>query len=220
MDDVKPEIASTPQAESEPAEQPTQAEEQTPETPEVSPEIDAVQERTVPLTALQEERKKRQELQRQLAERERAQQMSQYDPEDIEQVLQHPLVQELILKDAKRELTDYAREATDQYPSLHPQVKKAILRNARGFVNETTTDLESAKIDLLEYIEELAADSGAEQVQAPQKQTFQVAATNVPTSQATGAKPADVQNILNKPMDEWTDEEAQVVDAYSKKSLK
>lgn len=217
LEDVKQEV---PQAESAPAEQtpaPQEPAEQTETAPEVSPEV-SVQERTVPITALQEERKRRQELQRQLAQRESEAQLGQYDPEDLNTILQHPMVQELILKDAKRELTDYARDVLEQYPTLNPQVKKAILRNARGFVNETTTDLETAKVDLLEQIEEFAQEVAAEQAVAPKG--HQVASTNVPTTQNTGAKPSDIQKILDKPVTDWTNEEEAAVEAYAQRSQK
>jgi len=219
MDDVKPNIE--PQAESEPAVE-QNAPEQTADTPEVSPDVavQEKQERMVPITALQEERKKRQEIQRQLAEKESAEALNRYDPEDLDNILQHPMVQEMILKEAKRELTDYAREIVDQYPTLHPQVKNAILKNARGFVNETTSDLETAKVDLLEYIEDIASDAQAEQAQVPSNKGFRVASTNVPTAEPANVRPADIVNILGKPVDTWTDEEAATVEAYSKKSIK
>lgn len=213
MEDVKTEQV-TPQAEPETAEQPSVVE-QTAETPTESPDV-SVQERTVPIAALQEERKRRQELQRQLAEKTSAEQFNQYDPEDINAILQHPMVQELMIKDARRELTDFARDTLDQYPGINEQLKKAILKNTRGFVNESTTDIETAKIDILEYIEEIAAEVNQEQNQNPTNKGFKVASTNVAPSQPTGAKPADIQAVLNKPVDEWTDEEAAAVDAYSK----
>lgn len=218
--DVNSQEAQQPQAEPETAGQQSLPAEQTNVTPEVSPDVQA-QERTVPISVLQGERKKRQELQRQLAAAKSATQLNQYDPEDINMILQHPMVQELILKDAKRELTDYARDAVDQYPALNPQVKKAILKNARGFVNETTTDIEQAKVDLLEYIEEIAAEVEGQQPQTPaQAKGFPVAATNVPTTQNTGARPADIQKILNKSVDSWTDEEVAAVEAYANRSSK
>ncbi len=215
MDDVNPNQPTQPQAESEPAEQPSEAAEQTADTPDETPDVKA-QERMVPLTVLQEERKKRQEYQRQLAERESANAYSQYDPEDLNQILQHPMVQELILKDAKRELTDFARETMDQYPHLNPQVKKAILANVRGFVHESTSDIETGKMDLLEYIEDVAAEVEAERVPTPTK-SFKVASTNVPASQSQ-VRPADVEAILQKPIDSWTEEDAAIVDAFSKKT--
>lgn len=219
MDDVKTQDI---QAEPVPAEQPQETVEQTdntPETPVVSPEIKA-QERTVPLSVVQEERKKRQELQRELAELRSAEQFNQYPQEDLENILQHPMVQEMILKEAKRELTDYARETLEQYPGLHPQVKNAIVKNARGFVNENTTDIETAKIDLQEYIESLAQEVEQEPMQPAPAKGHQMAVTNVPATNQVAGNPADVQAILNKSVDSWTDEETSLVEAYSRKTQK
>lgn len=221
LDDVKPQEEAIPQAESETAEQPSQPAEQTTDTPVVSPDVETQsQERTVPLNVLREERKKRQELQRQLAQRESESRLKQYDGEDINDILQHPMVQELILKDAKRELTDFARDTLDQYPNINPQLKKAILKNARGFVNENTSDLELAKVDLTEYIEEIAQEiEEQEQTETPSK-GFKVASTNVPSSQNTDVKPEQIQKILDKPVDTWSEDETSAVEAYSKRSSK
>ena len=216
MDDVKDQNTTEvqPQAE-ETAEQSSQPAEQTTETPESS--VDQTQERTVPLQALKEERARRQELQRKLAEKESSQAMSQLDPDDYDAWVSNPMSQELIIKVAKQELTDYAREALDQYPTLHPQVKKAILKNARGFVNETTTDVETAKVDLQEYIESIAEEASA---QPEPSKAFKVANTNVQTDSDKGANSAQIDSILSKPVNEWTDDDEATVAEYQKRNLK
>lgn len=211
MDDVKP--IEQPQAE-QTAEQPSVAE-QTTETPEVSPEVSpevTTQQRMVPLTEVQEERRKRQELQRKLAELEGTLRQSEYPEDDI---MAHPYVQKLMQNEAKRELTDYARDTLEQFPSIPPAVKKAVLKNVRGFVNEDTSDVETAKIDILEYIEEIAAENQQQTESAPKG--FPVAATNTPTSEPS-IRPADIQEILSKPVDTWTAEEVELVSSYKKKS--
>lgn len=163
--------------------------------------------------AMFEERRKRQELQRELAQRSNEQRMSQFDPIDTEQVLQHPLVQELILKDAKRELTDYSRDLLEQYPTIPELVKKAILKNVKGFVNENTSDVETAKLDIAEYVESLAADVP----QAPEAQKgFPIASTNQPVAESSTANLNEVNKILDKPVDELTDEEAKAIEDYKK----
>lgn len=211
MDDVKDQISeSAPQeaaVETETTEQDSQPAEQTTEA-----DVEEIQERTVPISVVQKERKQRQEAQRRLAELERQSQLGQYDPSDLEGVLSHPVVQELMLKQAKQELTDFAREVTEQYPNMHPQVKKAILSNARGFVNESTTDIEQAKIDLVDYIESIVEEAADTQT-TPDRKTIQVAKTNVSTV-APSATPAEVLRILNKPVDEWTEKESDQIDAY------
>lgn len=216
MDDVKDQNTTEvqPQAE-ETADQTSQPDEQTTETPETS--VDQTQERTVPLQALKEERARRQELQRKLAEKESSQAMSQLDPDDYEAWVSNPMSQELIIKVAKQELTDYAREALDNYPTLHPQVKKAILKNARGFVNETTTDVETAKVDLQEYIESIAEEASA---QPEPSKAFKVANTNVQTDSGKGANTGQIDAILNKPVNEWTDDDEATVAEYQKRNLK
>ena len=211
MDDVKDQNESVEEPTEAPVEQPSQVAEET--TPDVqTPEQPA--ERQVPLSALADERKKRQELQRELAQLKTGNQMSQYDPTDLEQVMQHPLVQELILKDAKRELSDYTRDLLGQYPTVPELVKKAILKNVRGFVNEATSDVETAKVDILEYVESLAAEAGA----VPQPKGFPIATTNLPTAESSTANLNEVNKILDKPVDELSEEELKTLGDYHKKS--
>lgn len=187
--------------------------EKTPLTPE-APETPT--ERTVPYGALHAERTKRKELERQLAEAQGRQQYQQYDPNDMENLLAHPFVQDLLIKDAKRELADYARDTLDkQFPNFPKAVRTAILKNARGFVNESTQDLETAKLDLLDYIEAIAQE--VSEVPPQSKATFPVAATNTGASKP-GVRPAQVEAIVHKPVDEWTEEEVAIVNEYAKKS--
>lgn len=168
-------------------------------------------ERTIPYGRFAEQNKALREAQRRLAELENRSKYSQYNPQDTEVVMSHPIVQELMLKNAKHELNDYTKDLLENYPMLHPQVKKAILANVRGWVKETTTDVETAKIDIAEMVENLIAESQT----APQPQTFQVSQTNAGITQP-GTKPADVMNILNKPIDEIDDNEGKILRNYRK----
>ncbi len=172
-------------------------------------------EKTIPYSRFQEINKKFRELQRKTAEEQGARKLEGVGPEDWEAIMSHPFVQDLLIKDAKRELTDYAREVLEQYPTLHQQVKKAILANARGFINETTTDVESAKIDLLDYIEGIAEEDQAQSQVAPPK-TFPIADTNTTGKVESKARPAEIQKILEKPVDSWTEDEAKTVEEYSR----
>lgn len=211
-EDVKTNNDSVEETEA-PVEQPSQvAEEETPEVQTPEPQV----ERQVPLKELIEERKKRQELQRELAQEKTGKQMSQYDPADLETILQHPMVQELILKDTKRELNDYTRDLLGQYPTVPELVKKAMLKNVRGFVNENTADVETAKIDILEYVEALAAEA----TPAPVQKGFPVATTNLPNTESSTANTNEVQKILNKPVDEWSKEDDATVGEYAKRTQK
>lgn len=213
MDDVKEPIESVQEPAVAPVEQESQpVVEETPEVQTPEPQV----ERQVPLKELIEERKKRQELQRELAQEKTGKQMSQYDPTDLEQIMQHPLVQELILKDAKRELNDYTRDLLGQYPTVPELVKKAMLKNVRGFVNENTADVETAKIDILEYVEALAAET----IPAPVAKGFPVAATNLPTTESSTANSDEVNKILNKPVDEWSKEEEAKLGEFAKRTQK
>lgn len=203
--------------ESVPTEAPQAEENNTQEEPvEQTAKQEAV-ERMVPLTVVQKERKQRQELQRKVAELENKQKMSGYDPADMETIMATPFVQELLVKQAKQELTDYARELLDtNYPNIHPIVKKAILKNARGFVNEATTDVETAKLDLQSYVEEIAEDPDSQvKPEQPAPKQFKVAQTNVSQTSTPGVRPADIQKILNKPIDEWTEDETAKVELYA-----
>lgn len=215
MDDVKPDVSIADEATVD--ETTVQEPQPEKETTEDSVAQEA-QERMVPISVVQKERKQRQELQRKLAEVEGNQRLQQYDPNDMDNVLAHPFVQELLLKEAKRELTDFARDTLDQYSDIHPAVKKAILANARGFVNENTSDIETAKLDLLDYIESIAEEAQTQSLtQSPtQSKGFQVASTNVSKTSIPGARPADISRILEKPVDKWTPEEIQLVEDYKK----
>ena len=212
MDDVNPQAPAAPAAT---VEETTQVEPQQPNQTPVTPEVPATEtpaERTIPYGRFSEVNKSLKETQRQLAELKKQGQYSQFDTNDVNAVMSHPIVQELLIKQAKSELTDYAKDYMEAYPQINPQVKKAILSNVRGFVKETTTDVESAKLDIADYIEGILEGEAQKPVAA---KNFPVASTNAPTVTQT-TKPADVEKILSKPVTEWTDEETKTVEDYSK----
>lgn len=225
MDDVKPQTDVAPQAtevEAETTSQPeAPAEKKTAEVAGGSQASAPPPVRTVPYQALDKERTLRKEAQRKLAELQAQAQPQYQNPaeqqgDDWEKVITHPFVQNLMMQQAKRELTDYARELLDQYPQIPDPVKKAILKNPRGYVQETTTDVENAKLDLAEYVETLVESEVAPA--APAK-AFPVAATNA-TGTQTAARPADVARILAKPVEDWTKEEEQIVAEYQQSAKK
>lgn len=220
MDDVTDkQVDETKPAESVPATPSTEGETSTPEanSQKVSeaipnPEVENYKK------ALQQERERRKTYERDLAAYKSKEQQGKYDPEDYSQWMSHPYSQELLVKVAKQELTDFAREtlADERYSSLNSQVKKAILANVRGFVKEATTDVESAKIDLIDYIEEILQDTEAENpVQPVAPQPFQVAAPNAGVSESE-TTPAEINSILEKSPLDWTDEETNTLEAYQK----
>lgn len=192
----------------------TQVESQQPEkTAEpLQPEAPAPQERTIPYSRFAEVNKGYKETQRRLADLESKLKLGQYSEDDMAALMAHPFVQELLIKDAKRELTDYASELLDAHPEIPDAVKKAIKTNVRGFVKESTTDVESGKIDIQEYIEGLADTLAPAH---PTPKVFPVASTKPPEA-PSNARPADVQEILEKPVDEWSEDEAKLVDQYKK----
>lgn len=219
LDDVKEQvnIDSQESAVEKPTDPASQAGEEKPEESSIPAQPEIKAEKTIPYGRFAEMNKKYRDAQRQLAELQRQSQLSQYQPEDAEAVMAHPMFQELALKVAKQELTDYAREVMDQYPSLNPVVKKAVLKNVRGFVNETTSDIEEAKLDIVDYIESIAEEAAESTPQKPAQKTFPVAQTNV-SQAAPSARPADIARILQKPVDEWTEEDAQIVDDYQNRN--
>ncbi len=213
MDVVKPNApVSVPAGTGGESETPSQSEPQQTDQTAVEPGEPSIeqktQEKTVPYSRFAEQNKQFRETQRRLAELESKGKLQQYDPNDMDKVMAHPVVQELMLKNAKHDLNDYAKDLLEQYPTIHPQVKKAILANVRGWVKETTTDVESAKIDIAEMVEGLVADSGP-----TPPQPFQVAQTNAGAIKP-GVKPAEVAKILQKPMDEIGEEDAKVLKNY------
>ena len=174
-----------------------------------------VPERSIPYKRFAEVNKSYKEAQRRLAEFENKTKLSQYTEDDMGAVMSHPYTQELAIKVAKYELTDFAKGQLDEHPEIPEPVKKAILANVRGFVKETTTDVESAKIDIQEYIDSLVESN---QIQQPPK-TFPVATTKA--QEATpGVRPIEISQILEKPMDEWTPDEFKLVDQYKKSQPK
>lgn len=171
--------------------------------------------------ALKESREKMRETQRELAQLRTEGQRSKYDntmdPNQTAALYADPRFQELLIKVAKQELTDYTREilSDDRYSSIAEPVKKAILKNVRGFVNETTTDPETAKVDILDYIESLLEETGTVTT-PPAKTGFPIAATNTSVVDDASTTPAEIAEITSKSMDQITDEEAVVLENYLK----
>ena len=175
-----------------------------------------VPERSIPYKRFAEVNKSYKEAQRRLAELDAKSKLGQYSEDDMGAVMSHPYVQELLIKQATYELKDYVKGSLDEHPEIPENVKKAILANPRGFVKETTTDVESAKIDIQEYIDALS-EQLAQVPLAPK--AFPMATTKA--QEATpGTRPLEIQQVLEKPMDEWTPDEIKLVDQYKKSQPK
>jgi hypothetical protein len=224
MPDVKPEniSASTVSGEgtsptgSQPSEQttptpqvipPTSA--QAPVSP-VKPETAQV-EKTIPYSRFQEVNNQLKEMRRKAAQEQASKGLQGYDPNDLETVRNHPYVQELELSKARTELRTGAEDILQRYPNVPPSIRKAIIKNPRGYVNENTADVPTALLDIEDYIQEIASEF---ETPATAPKQFPIAGTNTPSNIQGSANPAEVQAILKKPVDEWTPAEVEILHRY------
>lgn len=191
-----------------------------PTTPTATPQA----ERTVPYQALDQERRRRKELQKELEKlRNQPSQMGQYDPNDLESVRSHPYVSQLEQKaqefEFKQKLTELGRGAEDlmkRYPQIPEAVRKAIIRNPRGFVGEETTDVANALLDIEDYILGYLEEAGAQAPAAPQPKQFPVAGMSTPKAVQPASTPAEVQKVLAKPVDTWSEADAKLMEEHAK----
>ncbi len=125
-----------------------------------------------------------------------------------EEIRNHPYVQGLEMKQAEADLRRGAEEMLQNYPQLPKHVKKAIIKNPRGFVQPATEDIQNGLIDIEDYVQDLVATIEGESGQpvTPKKQV-PVAGTNTPAATQGGTTPADIQKILDKPPTEYTKED-------------
>jgi len=159
--------------------------------------------------ALAQEREARKRYQRELAERESGNQgdQPQGDPQDV---WSHPDVQKLLIKQAESELKEGAKDLLDQYPDIPANVKKAILRNPRGFVQPNTSTVPLALIDIQDYLEEMATELANDGAQTPPVRDVKVMGNNGP---AKGADPDEAlaSEAMKTPPEEWTAEQEAAV---------
>lgn len=123
-------------------------------------------------------------------------------------------VRSLEVKTAEYELKDGVRKLIkEDYPELDPRIKKAILLNPLGYLKSGTKTVQDGLIDIQDYLDEIAYDS--ESITPKTTPTpIQVAGGNTPTDTQPGATPKDIQEIMNKPITEWTKKEQQTMDEY------
>lgn len=146
-------------------------------------------------------------LRQQLAEtqRNRGQNAVTVNPVNQDGSVNPEYVANLELKTAELELKDGARKLLKSYPDLDKAVKRAILRNPRGFVRQDTQDVQTGLMDIEDYLAELS-DAGAVTTSVPPvKKQVPVAGTNIPAATQGGTNDAEVAAILAKPVTEWTE---------------
>jgi len=164
--------------------------------------------------ALQQEREQRKALQRELAQVRSQRSLEGYSEQDLEQIMSHPWVQELLLRQAETQLKEGAREILSRYPQIPKPIADAILRNPRGYVQPGTTDVETALMDISDYVEEIAQEFGVSE--APEPKAFPVAGTNVSAVPEEETTPAEIAALMKKPPEEWTDEELRLAEEWEK----
>jgi len=173
-------------------------------TPEMG---ESQEERTVPLSVLLEERRKARErirtLQRGQSSGNQVSDQASTGARDIDP----RYVQQLQTRVAVSELQEFARDKVKDYPDLPKYLKRAIINNPRGFIKATTSDVESGKLDIEDYLEDEQAryeDDQAKAMPPSPKKTVHVTGGNRPDNIQPGATPADIQKLINTPVDEWT----------------
>lgn len=108
------------------------------------------------------------------------------------------------------QLKEGAEKVLRDFPNAPDFVKTAIRRNPKGFINPETSSVEDGIEDIREHLEDLQ-DSWKDP--KPPKKEVKVAGGNTPSTQS-GANPAEIQSILETPVDEWTKEQRAKLKEY------
>ena len=216
MDDVKQPIASeasaspaTPQSSEvisspEPT-APAAAPEATPPTPSVEETTVSAQEHENLKTALKQERDKFRKLRRGRTNKSSVQ--------PTPPSTQEAYIKQLETKVAMGELKSGAKKILKDY-DVPESLKRAILRNPRGYIKPNTQDVENGLLDIEDYIEsEMELLSESQTSQTPPKKDVHVAGTNTPDTNI-GATPAEIQAIMDKPVREWSPEDRKALKDY------
>lgn len=234
MGDVKDPNTASPTGETTPEVQPQEpeqtsqeptvapAETQPPAKPEGETETKPIEEpeETVPKAHYENVQRALRQARRRLAEARKARQPVRAEPDDLDEVRQHPYVQELEMDKAENQLRRGAEDILKNYPDLPKAIRKAILANPRGYVNRDTQDVENGLLDIEEYVQRVVEDieTGGKPSKSKPKQV-PVAGTNQPTATTPSATPAEVQAILDKPVNEWTEAEQELIKEHGAPQL-
>lgn len=176
------------------------------DTTTVNPELENIKK------ALKQERERVKTLLREQADYKGRKALENLPGDNLEEVMGHPMVQELQLKVAEFELKEGVKDILENYPNLPKALSSAILKNPRGYVNPATTDVQNALLDIQDYLEGIYPDFQATTTVQPK--TVPVAGTNKVVG-ASGLN-ADIQEILTIPPEEWTPEQEAAIQAYKR----
>lgn len=104
------------------------------------------------------------------------------DPAALTEWANNPLSQELLLKTAENEMKEGLEELLKDYPSLPPELIKAIKANPRGFVKPGTVYVDDALLDIEDYISNIS--QGEAPMAPPKPKDFTIVGNNagVPAS--------------------------------------
>ena len=234
MGDVKDPTTASPTGETTPEVQP-QEPEQTPKEPIVAPaepktvasataapETKPAEEpeETVPRRNYENVQKALKQARQRLAEARKGPQPAKAQPEDLDEIRQHPYVQELEMDKAESQLRRGAEDMLNNYPDLPKEIRKAILKNPRGYVGRDTKDVENGLLDIEEYAQGVLEEMGEEGKPSETKpKQVPVAGMNQPSATTPSATPAEIQKILDKPVDEWTPEEQALIKEHGAPQL-
>jgi len=123
-------------------------------------------------------------------------------------------IKQLETQVAITELKSGASKLLKNFPNIPESLKRAILRNPRGYIQTETRDVETGLLDIEDYIEsemELLAEQDSSQT--PPKKDVHVAGSNTPDANI-GATPAEIQAIMDKPIRDWTPEDRKALKDY------
>lgn len=139
-----------------------------------------------------------------------------------EELQNNPEYQNVVLENATYKLKEGAEGILRNYPQLPKAVARAISKNPRGFVNYGTRDIETALLDIEEYIIGYLEENEAE-LQQPnggvKPKPAQIANTNKGGDSEKNIE-SEIAEIEKLPPEEWTDEQEKKVTAYLKSKKK
>lgn len=132
-------------------------------------------------------------------------------PEDV---MNHPVFQEMLVKQAESELKQGVTEMLTRYPNLPKNVAQALIRNPRGFVQPTTADVQNALVDIEEYIEDIYGEF-TPQTPSPTPPSIKVMGGNQLNQSGSDV---EIQALLKKPPESLTDAEMKILTDYAKRN--